>query len=333
MLDSALDHLACPACRAALAIVSNGSTERAADGHILTGALACVGCRAHYAIERGVPRLLTNRTVAAATETAGRFGAEWKIFDHMSSYQEQWLANWLAPLGPADFAGKVVFEGGCGKGRHSVVSASWGAKAHVALDLGEAVDVAFEHTRGLPNVHVVQGDLLQPPVRREHFDIAFSVGVLHHLPSPRAGFDSLRTLVRVGGKLAIWVYGLESNEWIVKWVSPIRERVTARMPIGALYWLSLPPSAALAGVTKLYKLRGIGDRLPYRDYMRQLASVPLREVHHIVFDQLVTPLAEYLPREEVARWFDDRGLSDVAIHWHNKNSWRGCATVTAPARP
>ncbi len=244
----------------------------------------------------------------------------------MSSYQEAWLAAWLAPIDASDFRGKTVIEGGCGKGRHSVVAAGWGVRDLVALDLGEAVDVAFDHTRALPAVHVVQGDILQPPVCAGAFDLAFSVGVLHHLPSPRAGFDALRGLVRAGGKLAVWVYGYESNEWIVRWVNPVREHVTARMPIRALYWLSLPPSVALAGVTKVYATR-VGDRLPYRDYLRKLATVPVREVHHIVFDQLVTPIAHYLPRSEVASWFDGAGFTDVAISWHNQNSWRGSATV------
>lgn len=316
-------------CRGSLALASNGETERDTDGHIIIGTLACASCAVRYPIERGIPRLLTTRTTDASTETSSRFGKAWKIFDHMSTYQDDWFASWLAPIGPADFRGKTVFEAGCGKGRHTLGAASWGVKDIVALDLGDSVDVAFAHTRHLPNVHVVQGDLLQPPVRPQSFDLAFSIGVLHHLPSPHAGFEAVRSLVRVGGRIAVWVYGYESNEWIVRWVNPVRERVTARMPTAALYWLSLAPSAALAAVTKLYTVGRLGDRLPYRAYMRKLAEVPLREVHHIMFDQLVTPIAHYLPRAEVERWFADPGFDGVAIRWHNENSWRASATITA----
>lgn len=330
MRESVLALLACPACRGDLALTSVAAVERALDGHVMTGTLRCEGCAARYPIVRGVPRLAPACSMPGAVETAARFGAEWKIFDHMSSYQEQWLAAWLTPIGAQDFAGKTVFEGGCGKGRHSVVAAGWGVKDIVSLDLGEAIEVAFAHTRHLPNVHAVQGDLLQPPVRRGAFDLAFSVGVLHHLPAPRAGFDTLRTLVRPGGKIAIWVYGYESNEWIVRWVSPVREHVTARLPARLLYWLSLPPSVALSAAAKLYATP-LGGALPYRDYIRTLAPLPVREVHSIVFDQLVTPIAYYLPEAEVRSWFDVAGLSGVAISWHNKNSWCGSATVTADA--
>ncbi len=68
----------------------------------------------------------------------------------------------------------------------------------MALDLGGAIEVAFARTRHLPNAHVVQADLVHPPVRR-CFDVALSVGVLHHLPDPRAGFEALQILGWVSG--------------------------------------------------------------------------------------------------------------------------------------
>jgi len=313
MRESALSFLACPPCRASLAL---DARERAGDGHVMEGALTCHRCGERYPIRGGIPRFVT-----AVPETAARFGVQWKTFAHMARYQESWLRSWLEPLGPVDFAGKTVLEAGCGKGRHTVVVAGWGAKAVVALDLGDAVDVAFQHTRAIPSVHVVQGDLLAAPVLGG-LDVVFSVGVLHHLPEPRAGFEALRRLVRAGGKLAIWVYGRESNEWIVKLVDPVRLKLTARMPPRALYWLSLPPSAALSAATRLWR-----RWMPYGEYLAKLGSLPLREVHNIVFDQLVAPIAHYLPESEVRSWFEADGLTDVTIAWHNQNSWRGSATV------
>ena len=323
MRDAVLPLLACPACHAGLNLDAGA---RATDGHVMTGNLSCVSCTASFPVVGGIPRLVPGTVAVAASETAARFGAQWKTFDHMATYQEDWLRRWLAPVGPADFAGKVVLEAGCGKGRHSVVAASWGASNLVALDLGEAVDVAFAHTRHLPNVHVVQGDILHAPVARV-FDLAFSIGVLHHLPVPRAGFDALRALVVPGGKLAVWVYGAESNEWIVRFVNPIRERITARMNPGLLYWLSLAPAAALTAALALYRRPSLATRLPYRDYLRQIAALPRNEVHNIVYDQLVTPIAYYLPEDEVRSWFAVAELGDVTVAWHNRNSWRCSATV------
>ena len=66
--------------------------------------------------------------------------------------------------------------------------------------------------------------------------------------------------------------------------------------------------------------------------MKVLSAVPLREVHAIVDDQLVTQLAAYLPRQEVETWVSRPALRDVTVQWHNENSWRCSATVTNAAR-
>lgn len=323
MRDAALPLLACPTCHAPFRLQKDATDP---DGHIMTGTLACTGCGARFPIHGGIPRLVPGSVAPDATETAARFGEQWKTFDHMSDYQEDWFKAWLAPIKPDDFAGKTVLEAGCGKGRHTITASGWGPKDLIALDLGEAVEVAFHHTRARTNVHVVQGDILHPPLARV-FDLAFSIGVLHHLPDPRGGFQAVASKVKPGGRIAVWVYGYENNEWIVRWVNPLRERVTAKMPHKLLYWATLPPSAALGSFTRLYKNDALFQRLPYAPYMRKLADLPLREVHNIVYDQLVTPIAYYLPREEVQSWFDDR-FSDVALTWHNENSWRATARVS-----
>ena len=46
-----------------------------------------------------------------------------------------------------------------------------------------------------------------------------------------------------------------------------------------------------------------------------------------MFDQLVTPVAYYLPRAEVESWFTGPGFKDVQIRWHNQMSWTVTATV------
>src|SRR5207248_6207562 len=56
---------------------------------------------------------------------------------------------------------QIVFEGGCGKGRHTAIVSSHGARAVVSLDLGESAFVAFAHTRRYPDAHVIIGDLLK----------------------------------------------------------------------------------------------------------------------------------------------------------------------------
>jgi len=211
-----------------------------------------------------------------------------------------------------------------------VLAAEFGARAVVALDLSDAVDAAWRNTRHLPNAHVVQGDILRPPLKRA-FDYAFSVGVLHHLPDPQAGFTALVGRVCPGGHVSAWVYGREGNGWIVHFVNPVREHVTSRMPRRMLDAVALAATVPLWLATRLvYRpLRGrLGRRpLPYGPYLSYIADFPFVEQRTIVFDHLVAPIAFYLRRDEFAAWFDDAGLEDVRIEHHNANSWRGFARV------
>jgi SAM-dependent methyltransferase len=196
------------------------------------------------------------------------------------------------------------------------------------------VDAAFANTRDLPNVHIVQADLKRPPVRQA-FDYAFSVGVLHHLPQPEEGFRALVGRLRPGGSISAWVYGRENNGWIVHIVSPVRERLTSRMPHGLLDGLSAIATVPLFAATRLlYGPTGgkvLGRRLPYGEYLSYIASFPFREQRSIVFDHLVAPVAYYISEDEFAGWFERAGLEQVRIAPHNANSWRGHANAPQPA--
>ncbi len=328
MRREALNFLMCPNCGGELALSENASSDTK-DAHIISGGLTCKGCGSKFSIRNGVPILLPANLSSVKLETASRFAEEWTRWSDLRDYYEQEFFDWVAPLGPKDFADQVVFEGGCGKGRHTAIVAGHGARAIVSLDLGESAFVAFAHTRRFPNAHVVIGDLLNPPVRPV-FDLAFSVGVLHHLPDPAAGFASLASRVRDGGRVAFWVYGQEGNEWITRYVDPVRKAVTSRLPAAFLRPACVPPAAVLWAVIKLfYRPRADGKgpaKLPYGDYFAALYHYPFDEIHANVFDQLVTPVAHYLREEEVRPWLAS-GFRDAALRSHRGYSWTGLATV------
>jgi len=326
MRREALNYLACPNCGGDLTLRGDVREE---NQHVMAGTLVCAACQAQFSIREGVPVLLPASLEAVKLETASRFAEEWTRWKDLRGYYEEEFFAWVAPVTGKDFQGKTIFEGGCGKGRHTAIVASHGARAIVSLDLGESAFVAFAHTRELPNAHVVIGDLLHPPVSPV-FDMAFSVGVLHHLPDPAAGFASLASRVRDGGRVFFWVYGYEGNEWITRYVNPIRKAVTSRMSAGLLRALCLVPSVFLWAVIKLfYRPHAAGkgpEHLPYGDYFAAMHSYPFDEIHANVFDQLVTPVAFYLKEEEVRPWLSN-GLQDTLLRWHRGYSWTGLATV------
>lgn len=344
MKERLLQYLVCPDCGA---LPGDGGgrevglllARAVGDGsEIDEGELRCPACQRDYPIVRGVPRLLPGDLAHIATEVAEGFGWQWNRFDEIDKpeYEVQ-LRDWLRPLDQADFAGRVVLEGGCGKGRHTAIAARWGAREVFAVDLGNAVEAAYRNTGRHPAVHVIQGDITRLPLRRSA-ELAFSVGVLHHLPDPRAGFRALADHVVPGGRVALWVYGAEGNEWITRFVNPVRERLTARMDRELLYRLTVPLGWLVSGVAKgVYRpaserLPALHRRLFYRDYLTYIAQLTTRDIHNIVFDQLVTPVAYYLPKGEVASWFDDPRFERTAIESHKGMSWRANAYLVEAAQ-
>jgi hypothetical protein len=67
--------------------------------------------------------------------------------------------------------------------------------------------------------------------------------------------------------------------------------------------------------------------LPYASYLSDLTMFPFREVHSIAFDQLLAPVAHYMPRGEVERCFTDSGLRLASLRFHHANSWAASGSV------
>lgn len=317
-----LDDLVCPLSRDPLRL--EGS-ETADDDR-----LVCDGCGRSWSVRRGVPRLVPPDLVEQQEDTAAAFGWQWQYFSEFHPQFEAQFLDWVHPLGPENFRGKRVLDAGCGTGRHAHFAATYGASQVVALDLSPAVEAARVNLASHPTVDVVQGDLLRPPFRTADegggFDLVYSIGVLHHLPDPFAGFESLVRFLRPGGTIAVWVYGHESNGFVRHVVEPLR-RVSTRISPSLLRAGAWPLALGFHGVSKgVYRpLSGtaVGRALPLREYLSSVADFSFRQNYAIVFDQLVAPTAAYIKGPELEQWFETAGLPDATISRRHGNSWRG----------
>jgi SAM-dependent methyltransferase len=323
--EKLLSFLVCPSCAQSLEL----SVSSWDGAEIMEGKLACTSCNKSYPINSGIPRFADLAEVESDKQaTAAGFGWQWQHFTQEDTRYEEQFLGWITPVRPEFFRDSLVLEGGCGKGRHTSLAARWGAKEVIGIDLSVAVETAFAATRNLSNAHVIQADIYRLPLAQV-FDYAFSVGVLHHLPDPKGGFLSLASKVRPGGHVSAWVYGAENNEWITRWVNPVRERITSRLNKRLLLQLSKIPAASVFLATKLVygPLNRSGSSLArhlfYNDYLKAIAPFGWTEQHTIVFDHLVAPTAFYLSRDEFESWWKEIGAKDVKISWHNKNSWAG----------
>jgi SAM-dependent methyltransferase len=328
-----VDMLACPECGGSLSLRDSAIDD---GGEIVTGELACRSCSRTYGVRGGIPRLLPQSLSVAEEKTSAAFGWQWREFVEMYDQYEAQFLDWIYPLQPEFFRNKLVLDAGCGNGRHAQYAAGYGARDVVAMDFSQAVETAYENIGKMPNVHVIQGDINHPPFKRAvqggPFDFIYSIGVLHHMPEPEAGFASLVRFVQPGGAIFAWVYGRENNGVVHNFINPLRKGVTSKLPPRTLPVIAWPMAAVLQGLVKgVYRpLHGtrIYRRLPLHEYLYSLSTFGFRRNYNIVFDHLVAPVAFYIPRDEFEAWFTRHGLSDVQITWRNENSWRGFGRVS-----
>ena len=155
----------------------------------------------------------------------------------------------------------------------------------------------------------MQGDLLRPPFRTAAdgggFDLIYSIGVLHHLPDPQAGFREPLRYLRPGGTIAVWLYGYENNGFVRHVVEPLRRVSTTDSAARSCAPLAWPLALGFHGVAKgIYRpLDGtrVGRSLPLDEYMSSVADFSFRQNYGIVFDQLVAPTAAYIRGPELER--------------------------------
>lgn len=212
-----------------------------------------------------------------------------------------------------DFFGKDVLDAGCGMGRNSYWPLKWGAKSVTAFDFDKrSVESTKKTLSEFKNAEVLYQSIYNIAFK-DKFDIAFSIGVIHHLADPHKAIQNMTRSVKKGGAVLIWVYGYEGNEWIVKFINPIRKIFTSRIPPSVLNRLTYLISVPFFIYLKILPVK--------HPYLKQLKGFNLHHTHCIIFDQLLPTIAEYYKKEEAENLLKDNGLNDVKIYKCNDNSW------------
>lgn len=291
--------------------------EAGIEKEVIEGSLRCPQCESVYPIRSGVPRMLP-KGVDEGPATAHR----WTTFDSGRSEWEENFLDLASPLKPGDFLGRLVLDAGAGYGRHAYFASRFGAEV-IALDSsGDAVEAARENTRDQSRVHVVQGDLYNPPIRDGVVDLCYSFGVLHHLERPEEAFEALGQCIRSGGGLSLWVYG--PRKGLTLHISNALRGATAGMSPETLHGFS-------QNVARFLRLF---SHTPYR----VLSSVPVAGavVRHLpvhdhhqwpfdvvvadVWDRLRIPVRHWFNRERLELMFTNAGYLDVQVSRRVRNN-------------
>jgi 2-polyprenyl-3-methyl-5-hydroxy-6-metoxy-1,4-benzoquinol methylase len=154
----------------------------------------------------------------------------------MRQYEEnpypRWTINPLSTLGRPktipNRRGPTILIAGCGTGEHPFDIAQKSPEATIlAIDLSR-VSLAYARRKtreeGLRNIEYAQGDILNLSGIGRTFDRIESVGVLHHLADPKAGWRVLISLLAPHGIMRVGLYSALARQPIVEARAIVAER-------------------------------------------------------------------------------------------------------------
>lgn len=331
--------LRCPVCAGALTPLEPGALD-AVLGH------AGGACREVYPVIGGVPRLLNgearhvlarsqpglredarfahwsgrSRARPADLRLVERFDREWERFSAMAADERARLFSNYFDLVPDETlrGASVVLDAGCGSGRWAAEFAARGPLV-LALDLGESVEVTRRNTAS-DRVAVIQADVREVPIAPGSVDLAYSLGVLHHIQETEAALGRISAAVRPGGIVVIYVYyALDGRgpgfQAAFRTVDAVR-RVISGLPAsllppvtGAIAALVYWPLARTAALLERVGLGRIARRLPLGFY----STLSFRTMRNDSLDRFGTRLEKRFTRRQVIDLLEGAGLKDVVV--------------------
>jgi SAM-dependent methyltransferase len=342
---SILGRLCCPICRHNL----TATTFKGGDDDLETGVLLCEGCDTWYPVANRVSVLLDFPTAfhasfeklyaielrpfAAFKKPSGKprpgeiaiqktFSDEWNVVQNSGlsfSYAPKELAmlhrdvylKWLR----SEDRPRNLLNIGCGLGRETValLDAIGEPKLEAfAIDINFALIQSGEVYKDHPNLHLFIASLFKLPFTDEaRFDLVDSTGVLHHTYSTEAAFNAIANYVRPGGKLFVWVYGIDDHLAVKGF------RCIARRIMWSLEHILRPVLSRSPRVIRDDVLAAITTAA--HPVIRRVPSVKRHldwcwiNTNHIFRDILTPVFARRHTYNEVFEWFEDAGFRIIDV--------------------
>jgi uncharacterized protein YbaR (Trm112 family)/ubiquinone/menaquinone biosynthesis C-methylase UbiE len=288
-----LEMIVCSKCAGELSAAGEAS-----GAEIEEGKLVCRSCGSEYPIVGGIP--FFNPEALEESITARAFSDQWQlrqkgVFERQDVFgftEAEYVTHFCYAFGVKDYCQlrDVIVEAGIGSGCLAIALARAAPETTImGLDISSSLRSLATVARQLPNLHLIQCDLVRPPVKKGIADKVYASGVLHHLEKPVDGLASLWSLVKKGGQLYFWVY--PSYQFCA--YDRLRRILGApfRWPGRIRYVLAW----MLAPIMWIYF--AVSRRYSYKKSLENMRTVAFR-----IFDNLSPEFQHRVSKEEVAGW-------------------------------
>lgn len=260
-------------------------------------------------------------TGAFAPEIQDTFGAEWVEHGQVLPEHAQEFAAYFDLVDLTGLAAARVADLGCGSGRWATFVAPT-CREIVLADFSEAIFVARENLRQAPNAVFVLADVLDLPFADDAFDLAYCLGVLHHLPVD--ALEACRKLARLAPELLVYLYYALDNRPVhyralLRLVTPVRRRLSKVHDRRARSILSMAIAVAVYAPLAFVGTIG-GERagrvVPLAD---TYAGKSLKRLQQDAYDRFFTGIEQRFSRREIAALHDTFRSVEVSAglpYWH-----------------
>jgi SAM-dependent methyltransferase/uncharacterized protein YbaR (Trm112 family) len=263
------------------------------------GVLLC-GSGHEFQIARSVPRF--NPGWVERKRTKATFDVEWSAFRYGDriyghSQEEELQDFFLRTTMDREFLHeKTVLDAGCGIGRLSQSVARL-SRELVGMDFSTGAEEASLRNETAGNVHIVQGDILNPPFKGSSFDLVYAKGVLHYVPDVKGSLKALAEVVKPGGSLSVTINPRLPRAF--ESFSNGLRRLTLRLPMDAVYLMSHACVPLL--------------EIPWRWSGVKRRRIEWKERAHMIFNWLSAEQLNTSSERQMREWLAELGFDRITL--------------------
>lgn len=196
----------------------------------------------------------------------------------------------------------TIVEIGIGSGHLLKALAEKATKATIiGIDISENVFYLSKELEKYKNIHLIQADLLELPIKKESIDYVYSSGVLHHTEDTFISVSSIWKIVkRDTGKMYFWIYPSYQFCAYDKLRNLLGKPYLYRKNIRYLL------SKLLAPFLWFYFL--ISKNYSYKNNLETLKTVQFR-----IFDNISPEFQHRTSKEDIESWCKKLEIKDYSI--------------------
>lgn len=250
------------------------------------------------------------------------FGREWEQYHAILPEHHAEFETYFDLIPRAELKNARVCDLGCGNGRWSYFLKNW-CRELVLIDFSDAIFVARKNLAGNHNCLFFKGDLQCLPFANNCCDFLFSLGVLHHLPTPC--LREISNIKKYAPHLLIYLYyNLDNRPWYFRsaltlitgirlTVSRIRNKTFRKVFSMTTACLLYMPLIALGHVLNIIQL---GKYIPLYEAYKHAS---MKRMEQDVYDRFFTRIEQRVSRKdimELQKEFSEVRISPRAPYYH-----------------